>query len=337
MTGHAKDQPLGFTNTVERVAIVGAGGTIGSHIASALLKTGKHKVTALTRKGSTNKLPEGITTAYIDYADEQTIVAALRNQKFLIITMAPNAPNDAHSKLVQAASKAGVPYIMPNGFIGDIEQVELGKDILLGPIAKANRDEIESLGMQWITVCCGFWFDYSLAGGEQRFGFDFNKRSLTLYDDGNAKNSTSTLAQVGRAVAKVLSLKELPDDENDKSLTLSNFFNKPVYVKSFDVSQRDMFESVKRVTGTSDSDWTVTSVSTKERYEEGMAQVRRGDMSGFSKLLYARAFYPNDPADLAAKAHNELLGLPEESLDDAVKDGIDLVKALESRAERMAH
>ncbi|KAF5674104.1 isoflavone reductase family [Fusarium circinatum] len=335
MARYAKDQPAGFTNSIERVAVVGAGGTIGSHISNALLQTGKHTVTALTRQGSTNNLPNGIIVAPIDYSDESTLIAALKNQQFLIITMAPNAPKDTHSKLVQAAAKAGVPYIMPNGYAGDIEQVKLGEDTLLGPIAKANRDEIERLGMKWITVCCGFWFDYSLAGGESRFGFDFDKKTLTLYDDGNVKNSTSTLAQVGRAVARVLSLKELSDADND--LTVSSFSNRAVYLNSFVVSQRDLFESVKRVTSTSNADWSITHESSKKRYEDGVAQVKRGDMSGFSKLLYARAFSPEDPSDLSAKAQNELLGLPREDLDEATKDGVALVEVLKSRSERMRH
>lgn len=250
--------------------------------------------------------------------------------------MAPTAPRDAHNKLVQAAAKAGVPYVMPNGYGGDIDNIKLGEETMLGPVAKANRDEIERLGMQWTTVCCGFWYDYSLAGGEARFGFDFDKRSLTIYDDGNTKNSTSTLSLVGSAVAKVLSLKELPADETDKSPTLSGFLNKGIYIKSFVVSQNDIFESVKRVTGTTDADWTVNHEATKKRYEDGLAQVKGGNMAGFSKMLYARAFYPNDPNDLSAKAQNELLGLPDGSLDEATRVGMDVVKDLQRRAERMA-
>jgi tryptophan synthase beta chain len=303
---------------------------------AALLKTGKHTVTALTRKDSSNGLPGGVLIARVDYDYEATIVDALKGQQFLIITMAPTAPRDTHSKLVRAAAKAGVPYIMPNGYAGDIDNIKLGEDTLLGPVAKANRDEIERLGMQWITVCCGFWYDYSLAGGEARFGFDFDKRSLTIYDDGSTKISTSTLSQVGRAVAKVLSLNELPQDESDKSLTLSTFLNKGLYLKSFVVSQNDMFESVKRVTGTIDADWTITHEDTKKRYEDGLALVKGGNMAGFSKLLYARAFYPDDTSDFSAKAQNELLGLPEESLDESTQVGIDMVKELQRRPERMA-
>jgi hypothetical protein len=250
--------------------------------------------------------------------------------------MAPNAPRDTHSKLVQAAAKAGVPYIMPNQYGADIENVKLGEEIMLGPVGKAQRDEIERLGMQWITVCCGFWYDYSLAGGEARFGFDFDKRSLTIYDEGNIKNSVSTLSQVGCAVAKVLSLKELPDDENDKSLTVSGWLNKALYITSFVVSQNEMFESVKRVMGTSDADWTVTHESTKKRYEDGLALVKSGNMAGFGKLLYARAFYPDDPGNCSDKAQNELLGLSEESLDEATQVGINMVKELQRRPERMA-
>ncbi|KAL4802423.1 hypothetical protein BDV18DRAFT_61803 [Aspergillus unguis] len=333
---YAKDQPAGFTNAIEKVAIVGAGGTVGSHLVAALLKTGKHTVTALSRKDSANKLPEGVVVAPIDYSDEATIVEALKGQQFFIITVAPTAPRDTHSKLVQAAAKAGVPYIMPNGYGGDIDHVKLGQDTMLGPVAQAARDEIERLGMQWITVCCGFWYDYSLAGGPARFGFDFDKKELTIYDDGNTKTSVSTLAQVGRAVATVLSLKQLPEDENDKSLTFSSWLNKPVYLRSFVISQNDMFESVKRVTGTTDSDWTVTHEDSHKRFQDGLGMVKTGNMAGFAKLLYSRAFWPEDAGNHADKAQNELLGLPEEKLDDATQVGIDMVKELQSRAERMA-
>lgn len=339
-------------NVIERVAIVGvsqpsstpsdntnksqASGTIGSYIASALVKTGKHQVTALTRNSSANNIPEGVTPAQVDYNDQASLVAALKNQQFLIVTLAPSSPKDTHSKLVRAAAEAGVPYVMPNSFAGDIDNVKLGEDIFLGPVAKAQRDEIESLGMQWITVCCGFWYDYSLAGGESRFGFDLDKRSLTLYDDGNTKNSTSTLTQVGRAIAKVLSLPVRPANDPDKNLTLSTFINKPIYLQSFLVSQNDIFESVERVTKTSDSDWTITHEPTRKRYEDGLAQVKAGNMAGFPKLLFARALFPEDPSVHSEKVQNELLGLPEESLDEATKAGVNLVKVLASRPERMA-
>ena len=50
----------------------------------------------------------------INYEEESTIVDALKGQQFLIITMAVTAPADTESKLIWAAAKAGVPYVMPN-------------------------------------------------------------------------------------------------------------------------------------------------------------------------------------------------------------------------------
>lgn len=279
-----------------------------------------------------------MTVIPVDYSDEASLVAALQGQQFLIITLAPMAPRETHSQLVQAAAKAGVPYIMPNSYGGDNAESQMGADVLLGPVAAAQRAEIEGLGMRYVNVCCGFWYDYSLGGGEARFGFDFVRRTLTRYDDGATKNSTSTLAQVGRAVAAVLSLPVLPRNAEDaRSLTLSKFFNGSIYVKSFVVSQNDMLASAQRVTGTTDADWTVTEESTKTRYEEGMALVKQGNMAGFSKMLYARAFYPDDALDISAKAHNELLGLPEEDLDEETRGAIALAEELAQRAERMAH
>lgn len=274
--------------------------------------------------------------AEIDYNDEASIVTALKDQQFFVITLSPTAPRDTHSKLVQAAAKAGVPYVLPNYYGGDIANVKFGEDTMLGPIAKSQRTEIEELGMSWITVCCSFWYDYSLAGGEARFGFDFEKKTFTVYDDGNTRISASTLKQVGLAIAKVLSLKELSDNEGDGSLTLSSFVSNGIYVKSFAITQNEMFESVKRVTGTTDADWTITHESTQQRYQDGLAQIRSGNMAGFSKMLYARGFFPIECNDLSDKAQNKLLGLPEETLDEATNDAVNLVKVLAQRVERMA-
>ncbi|KAJ5773014.1 isoflavone reductase family protein (CipA) [Penicillium paradoxum] len=92
--------------------------------------------------------------------------------------------------------------------------------------------------------------------------------------------------QVGRAVAKVLSVNELPEDENVRSLTLSTFLNKGVIT---------------------DADWTITHEDTKKRYEDGLAQVKVGNMAGVAKLL----------------AQTEQLDLPDESFDESTKAGVE--------------
>ncbi|PLB48511.1 NAD(P)-binding protein [Aspergillus steynii IBT 23096] len=323
---YGKDKPEGFSNRIEKVAIVGAGGQVGKHITEHLLKTGKHTVTAITRPNSTSQLPEGVQVARVDYSgdDDSALVDALRGQQVLIITMAVMAPRDTTVKLIRAAAKAKVPYVQPNWFGHDSQNPKLLDESMLSH--RSACAEIERLGVSsYLLLNCNFWYEFSLGGGPDRYGFDFHKRSLILFDDGNTVINTSTWPQCGRALASLLSLKELPDDEADKSPTLSRFRNGPVYVSSFRVSQRDMFESVKRVTGTTDADWTITHESSEERWKEGQAVVKQGDfLGGFAKQLYSRMFFPNGDGDFESKRglHNGLLGLPVEDLDEYTALGV---------------
>lgn len=298
-----------------------AGGQVGSYIAEQLIKTGKHVVTAVSRPNSTNQLPEGVQVVRVDYSgdDDSALVEALRGQQVLIVTMSIAAPRDTMSKLVRAAAKAGVPYIMPNWFGHDAGNDALCKDSLLTQMRDSVCSEIEELGASsYLLLVCNFWYEFSLGGGPDRFGFDFQDRSLIILDDGNVPINTSTWPQCGRAVAHLLSLKELPDDETDKSPTLSQFRNSPIYVSSFRLTQRDMFESVKRVTGTTDSHWNITHESSEQRWKDGMAEVQKGNFKAFTKMLYSRMFFPSGDGDYESKrgTDNNLLGLPVEDLDE---------------------
>lgn len=177
----------------------------------------------------------------------------------------------------------------------------------------------------WIALACGFWFEFSLGGGPDRYGFDFKERSVTFFDDGTTKINTSTFAQCGRALAALLSLKLLPEDESDKSPTLASWENKVLYVSSFLVSQRDMFESAKRVTGTTDADWTVKHESSAERYKKGVEDwTEKRDLGGFVRLMYTRMFFPNGGGahEETKGLQNDVLGLPQEDLDEATKEAV---------------
>ena len=170
-------------------------------------------------------------------------------------------------------------------------------------------------------MASGFWYEFSLAGGPDRFGFDFQKSSFTWLDDGDVPINTSTWAQCGRAVVSLLSLKEIPDDEEDQSTTLSQFCDGPVYISSFRVTQRDIFESVKRVTGTTDADWSISRESAQQRWKEGMSEVQKGNFAAFTRMLYSRMFFASGDGDYESKrgTDNAVLGLPVEDLDESTR------------------
>jgi len=244
--------------------------------------------------------------------------------------MAVTAPPDTQSKLIKAAAKAGVPYVMPNIYGFDIYNESLSKDNLHGAGALKSCLEIEDLGVSsWIGMICGFWYEWSLAIGEACFGFDFKNKKVTFFDDGKTKINTSTWIQCGKALAGLLSLKELPEDENDKSPTVSQWKNKPLYIASFKTSQRDMLDSVHRVTGSTDKDWKIEYQPSAERYKNGLEKMKNGNRLGFAEAMYSRTFYPNGDGDFESSKGlvNDLIGLPKDDLDEATKRALDMVES----------
>lgn len=294
-----------------------------------LLKTAKHKVTAITREDSTSKLADGVLVKKVNYDNQSSLIEALQGQDALIITMSVMASPDQQTKLIEAAAAANVPWILPNEFGGDPLDLEMAKDIFLSAPKAKYRDHIEKLGKSsWIAIVCGFWYEFSLAGGLYRYGFDFKSRTVTLFDEGNVKINTSTWPQCGRAVASLLSLKVAPDSEDDNSPTLTDFKNKCAYISSFTISQNDMLESVLRVTGTDLKDWKVTKVSVREYYKSGVEEFQKGSRIGFAKLLYSRNFFPESRGNFGATKglHNDVLGLPKEDLDEFTKIAVQMLE-----------
>ncbi|KAI0512602.1 NAD(P)-binding protein [Xylaria bambusicola] len=308
---------------LKKIAIVGATGRLGRYFVDELLKTGQHTITALTRGNSRDKLPADVNIAQVDYSSEESLVAALQGQEFLAIVLAASAPPNTHSFIVKAAAKAGVSYIMPTTYGADVANENMVRDEPYHQGALAKVKEIESLGLNHITMCCGFWYEWSLALGENAFGIDIKSKKAILFDYGATKLSVSTFRQCGRAFAALLSL-----PESGATPSLSDFKNKPFRFNSFCVSQRDMLDSVQRAQGTNDRDWDIKSEPSSKRVADGFTEMRQGNRLGFVKAMYSRAFYPSADADYEARhsTSNEILGLPQESLDDTTGE---LVKGLE--------
>jgi hypothetical protein len=280
----------------------------------------------LTRSGSKSTLPAGVKGTPVDYDNEESLISALHGQQFLIITLSVMAPPDTHSKIVRAAAKAGVPYIMPNVYGYDIFDSSLFTDSPAGTKILENTLEVEKLGASYIAMVCGYWYEWSLALGEACFGFDLKNKKVIFYDEGTMRINTSTWRQCGRALAALLSL---PEHGNDAEPSVSQWKNKPLYLDSFKVSQRDMLDSIHRVTGTSDADWEMSFQASEQRYKDGMQEMQNGSIAGFQKALYARAFFPNGGGDftLTHGTANQLLRLPKEDLDQATKRALDMAES----------
>ena len=175
---------------------------------------------------------------------------------------------------------------------------------------KEYRDLIESLGMNWIAVVNNPWFDWSLKGG--LWGINIAEKKATLYDVDDAKFNTTTLQQTATGAANVLSL---PDE------TLNQYKNKPVYLKSFRVDQRQILDSVVRATGTKESDWEIKTADAAQSVDGWMQDVAKGDMKAFQLAFYVAHMQKGRGGDYDAKASSDLevLGMNEQNLDEVVQ------------------
>ncbi|KAH6629227.1 hypothetical protein C7974DRAFT_183342 [Boeremia exigua] len=322
-------------NRIHKVALVGGSGQIGSVILQSLLNTTKHEVTVLTRPDSNSSFSPSpnLTVVQVDYASATAITKALRSHDFLIITLSARAPPNLHAQIVQAAAEAGIQWIMPNywAFALGPRGGALAADPLFSSFGK-SIDDVRNVSApeggvkpNFVALCNGFWYEFSLSMGEPWFGFDIKNRKVTLYDEGTVKINTSTWDLCGRAVASLLSLPVAGNE--DGKLALDRFRNDGVTISSFLVSQRDMLDSLNRVLGTSDADWSITKQAARERHLQGLQQLQGGDRLGFAKAMYARLFFPGEGGDYETgyTLDNETLGLSKEDLDEATKRAVEMV------------
>lgn len=287
------------------------------------MAAGKHSVTAITRQDSQTELPSGVAVQKVDYDKHDTIVSALRGQDALVVTLSGHADIEGiEKKLIAAAEEAGVGWILPSEWGFDTANPSLIEDIIITKTMVNVREHLKSKStLSFISISTGFWYEWSLAI-PFAYGIDINNRTATLFDDGTAKISSSTWPQVGRAVASLLALPIKREDaaSTDTTASLNDFKNQLVYVSSFLVSQRDMLASLYRVTDTQESDWTITSEDAKQRYHEGIEQMKQGQRVGFGKMMYTRVFWDGgEPGNVEHKVINDKLGLPKEDLDEATK------------------
>jgi len=128
-------------------------------------------------------------------------------------------------------------------------------------------------------------------------------------------------------VAALLSLPIMPEGSNEESC-LEQVRNKVVYVNSFTISQKEMFESALRATGTKENEWTIMKEPANDRYSGGLKEIQEGKRIGFAKMMYTRVFFPDGCGDFEHNKGtlNELLGLPKEDIDEATRVAIERSK-----------
>lgn len=286
--------------TFNKVAVAGATGNLGPAIVKALLDA-DFQVIVLTRSGKTEGLPSMVKAIKVDYTSQSSLVDALKSNG--VDAIVSNLPkHDDQLPLIDAAIEADVKRFLPSDFGSNISgnadvrklPVFQGK-VMVQDYLNKRQDQIENT-----VIVNGVFLDWALEKG-----FLINKHGgpTALFDDPNNKISTTTLADVGKAVAGVL---KHPAETK----------NKTVYVQSTSVSQNELLAIAKKVRP--DLETPTEKVDTEQLLKTSIGMLERGEDIGTAMFNFLKVsiFNKNYGSDWSYRNDNALLGVKELSKEE---------------------
>jgi hypothetical protein len=290
--------------TGRKIAIVGAGGNLGTQAVAALLSKSVHTITAISRTESTATFPEGVIVKRGDYSDPEFRKSALQGQDVLVV-MVGFLHMKTQEPFIRSAAEAGVAWILPTEFGSDTTSKSFNEELVLFGLKARMRDLIEELGISsWVAVVTNPWYDFSLKPGH--FGIDTKNRSAKFWGQGNVSMPTTTLRRAGEGIGALLSL---PEEE------LSKFRNGHFYIHSFMATQQKILDAVIAASGTTTEHWQVENVDILEAYADAKKRAMQGDVDGMVEQLYILHFMEGRGGDYSEKmVPNQDLGLQDEDI-----------------------
>lgn len=139
-------------------------------------------------------------------------------------------------------------------------------------------------------------------------GFDLPNKTATLVDSGNTRFTTSTVAQIGRAIISVL---KRPSETK----------NQLVFVESFTTTQVEVLAALQEATG---QKWKVKEETSDNVRLDGFKKVGEGDILGGGALVINALVLGRegleDHTSVKGGIWNTRLGLEAESVAETVRD-----------------
>lgn len=266
-----------------------ATGNFGPSIVSALVTAG-FTVTALSRSGSTSKLPSEVKVVEVNYDSHDSLVTALKGQD-VFISAVPN--HGDQPKLIDAAIAAGVKRFLPSEFGSDIAGNENVQKlpVFQGKLKTQKYLEEKKDQISYTIVVNGAFLDWGI-----KVGFIINKNTTRVFNGGDKPRSTTTLEDIGKGVVGVL---RHPEETK----------NRAVYLQSAAVSQNKLLELAKKKNP--DFKPEIQNVDTLKVLQDSYDALEKNDADVGTALrgFIVVSIYTEGYGGLFAKNDNELLGI----------------------------
>ncbi|KAF4434843.1 Isoflavone reductase like P3 [Fusarium acutatum] len=301
-----------MSSPLRKVAIVGASGRIGAFIFKALHESNKFDITVINRFSSKPTEYPALTRV-VQVHDEYPpleMVQVFRGHDSVVLALG-FAAEEHLPELARASVEAGVKRLVASGYGADTTNQEAVK---VFPVAAAKARMVEHLkfleqpGWSWTEVACGAFLDFSIQVGF--FGINLKAKTAEILDDGHAKFTATTRDGVGQAVVGILSHPE-------------ETANRIVYISSTELSLNEILEAEQKLVG--NEGWKVTHVKTDEEIAKAQKIVATATemmprMMATGRLGLAVNVQERFDANFEKRGilDNELLGVPQESIEEVV-------------------
>ena len=304
--------------TIKSVLLIGASGSLGTPTLQALLAA-NFTVTALTRQSSSATFPPSVRVAKVpDDYPLSALIPAFQSQDAVVSTISQRSTS-IQNRFVDAAVATGVKRFIPSEFGCDAADPRLPPllpatwGVKSAQLKYLQEKAKESGGkLTWTSISTGAFFDWTFKVTKGMFAHvDFKEKKIQVLDKGLTKFSSSTLTQIGKAVARVL---EKDEETKDQSLL----------VQSFRINQAEIVQALEKVTG---EKWEVDNVEDGKKWvADAVEKVKAGEggMQSNFNVLWGTCVTDNDWESGARKERfaNPLLGLENEDLETVLKDAI---------------
>jgi hypothetical protein len=328
---------------IKNVLIIGATGSVGPAIVKGLQSHPQgYNISILTRPTSLEKtrnvFPDpSIKIHGVDYSSPTITASALQStfkDQDAIVSATATFTVTQQIAIIDAAIAAKVQRFIPSEYGIDTSTSKSLKENV--PVAYLKTDVVTYLqsredSISWSAICTGAFFDWSFQYPGS-MGWNVPGRLATIFDGGNVQYEATNLAQIGAAVAAVLSDVPSPGFTDSTAKTGSMVEvtrNKYVYVNSFTTTQNKVMALLEKYTG---EKFQVQNVSAAEMGKDGNERAAKsvpgfipiGNMEyadGVVETIFA-AIYGNGNLNHYSQMKglwNGALGLETDGLEESVR------------------
>lgn len=296
-------------------------GNVGSAIIAELLKDpARFNITGITRLASTYTPPpnSNITIKTVDFTSLSSLSAAFSGQDAIINCVSGGATQYEPSKLIiDAAIASNIKLYFSNEFVGYLTSPKFTRlpESFVGAKVKI-RQELEELGKQgklnWTALNGGPFFDMWLMKGPA--GFDIKNKKVRIYGTGENQLFWTPIPVIASAAVNMLRKPEA-------------VLNRPIHICPLpNLTQKKILAAVEKVLN---AKLEVENVDVEKIYKHASIALERGEIAKAMKgLTISVQFYePDSGNDFSAFVENELVGVEEMSVEEAVRLSIEVYGA----------